>query len=550
MIQLGIKRTTALLASLACMAGADSDQLMISLGGFLHCPLEKTPDAFNAGYAMYPTIWSLVETHPGKAYQSGLVGTWMRPQNDDNPAMTIGSEKDEGGIGYTTIEGGSGVWRHNHFPTKTPKFQMGGVALSFKGIANGPGFGKGTDWTTDRGRYGVAQLSPWIVFPPDGLNFKQGEFGKVYGYGYHPLPLTPKKSVTDGRDVPTGNHSWTLFVNTKTFKGPIAFFTPHFWSRHTLDYPNLHGKYFDSRPSKSNASVSIETQTIPAIQATDQKGDTYARVTTITFPLDSQGRSHLMTTRMNFSKSALWDSVEAWFAGGPVASGKFDPAGVNTSKVLEHNSCGWKFFVKTDGERTSYPIMWNDFAQRAVEDDYTLSFQWHKKLTQQDKRSGVVKLPEYYKLEMIGKDKGRWHPIEPGQVPYETGLRQLDTQDFYTGQNPDDPWTTPEEADSAWKKPGPAAGPFTAKLGDGSTLTYYWYKFRDQPAMHFADLSDQELDDLQARVELMHRYWKKDGEYLPAPKRGELVEFDPALIVSPPRGLEIGYVPIATDQRY
>ncbi len=544
------KHLVVLFVSAAVLVQAENRQRMISLGGYLRCPLEKVPETFDAGYAMYSTIWPLVETHPGKSYQSGLVGTWLRPQNDDNPRMTVGSEK-TGGIGYTTIEGGSGVWRHNHFPTKTPKFQMGGVALSFKGIANGPGFGKGRDWNRDQGKYGVAQLSPWIVFPLDGLNFKQGECGRVFGYGYHPLPLTPKKNVTDGRDVPTGNHSWTLFVNTRTFKGPIAFFTPYFWSRHTLEYPALHGKYFDSRPSGSNSSVSIETQFIPAVQAVDRKGGIYARLAPVTFPLDADGQSHLMTSRMNFSKAALWDAVEAWFQGGPAASGKFSPEGVYTARIQDRNGCGWKFTERRGGEKIQWPIAWDEFAQRAETGDaYTLSFEWNRTLTQQDKRRGVVTLPEYYQLVMSGGNKGKWHPVAPGRVPAETGLRQLRTEDFYTGKNPDAPWTTPEDSESAWKNPGPAAGPFKARLGDGSTLTYYWYKFRDQPAMHFADLSDQELDDLQLKIELIHQHWKKDGEYLPAPKRGELVEFDPALLVTPPKGLEIGYVPIAVDQRF
>lgn len=33
------------------------------------------------------------------------------------------------------------------------------------------------------------------------------------------------------------------------------------------------------------------------------------------------------------------------------------------------------------------------------------------------------------------------------------------------------------------------------------------------------------------------------------PQKGELASMDPALIVKPPKGLEIGYVPIVTGQR-
>jgi hypothetical protein len=48
---------------------------------------------------------------------------------------------------------------------------------------------------------------------------------------------------------------------------------------------------------------------------------------------------------------------------------------------------------------------------------------------------------------------------------------------------------TPEAPDSSFKKPGPAAGPFKSHLGDGSMVTYYWYRFADQPALLNADLT-------------------------------------------------------------
>ena len=53
---------------------------------------------------------------------------------------------------------------------------------------------------------------------------------------------------------------------------------------------------------------------------------------------------------------------------------------------------------------------------------------------------------------------------------------------------------------------------------------------------------------MQKRVELLHRHWTKDRNYLAPPASGELADIDPALIVTPPPGLEVGYVPIVTRQ--
>jgi hypothetical protein len=92
------------------------------------------------------------------------------------------------------------------------------------------------------------------------------------------------------------------------------------------------------------------------------------------------------------------------------------------------------------------------------------------------------------------------------------------------------------------------AGPFKAHPGDGSVVTYYWYRFADQPALLNADLTDKEREDMQKRVEKLHRHWKKDREYLAPPTIGKLADIDPALMVTPPRDLEVGYVPVVTRQ--
>lgn len=47
---------------------------------------------------------------------------------------------------------------------------------------------------------------------------------------------------------------------------------------------------------------------------------------------------------------------------------------------------------------------------------------------------------------------------------------------------------------------------------------------------------------------MLHRHWTMEHEYLPPPLTGKLAKIDPALILTPPAGLEVGYVPIATRQ--
>jgi hypothetical protein len=74
------------------------------------------------------------------------------------------------------------------------------------------------------------------------------------------------------------------------------------------------------------------------------------------------------------------------------------------------------------------------------------------------------------------------------------------------------------------------------------------FKFADQPAMLNADLTPEEREVVQRRVEMLHRAWTKDRNYLAPPDVGTLASLDPALILTPPRGMKAGYVPIATRQ--
>ena len=95
-----------------------------------------------------------------------------------------------------------------------------------------------------------------------------------------------------------------------------------------------------------------------------------------------------------------------------------------------------------------------------------------------------------------------------------------------------------------------AAGPFNIELVDGSIVTYSWYRFIDQPALNRFNWSQAKREKLQDLVENIHSEWNVKKEFMSAPQLGELVALDSGLVLTPPKGLEIGFVPIATQQSY
>lgn len=516
-------------------ARAPSKPIPGELSGYLLVPHERVPSDYNAGFSMYVAAWPLLRHYPGSDFQSGLPGTWMFAQ-EDTPLK---------GEHYSDIEGGLGWWRDTRFATTTPKFIMGGVALNFREWANGPGAGKGRDWDNPAGHYAIAQLSPWLLWPPDGLNVKQGAAGELFGYGYLPLPLAAPKATTNGKDIPTGGQCWTLFLNTGNFKGPVAFFTPYFWSKPTLDHPEFAGKFLDARPSDPNKALQMETQYIPASFAKDAHGNEYARIAPVNFPRDAKGDSVLVHRMTAYKRDALWTAVQKWFEGGAPASGTFDANHAATHTFNAQGDSTWRLHPPSTPDDQRHPLNWRSFATPVAIDQFTYGYRWSDAAV--TPKGKVTTLPEYFRLGTDTHSKPQWQAVRAAEVPPETGLHKLSFRRPRQAQRPE-PYVTPDAADSSWKKPGPAAGPFTRTLADGSVVTYSWYRFADQPSMLNADLSPAEREEVQRRVELIHRHWAKDRDYLPPNTTGTLAQIDPALLVTPPKGLEAGYVPIVTRQ--
>ena len=180
---------------------------------------------------------------------------------------------------------------------------------------------EGRDWQEPAGKYAVAQLTLAASRWPESSRHLR----RLFGYGYLPLPLTAAKATTGGKNVPTGDNCWTLFLNTRNFKGPVCFFTPYFWSHSAEVNPDYAGLLLDSRPSAPNKPFQMETQYVPAALSVDEKGETYARVAPTSFPVGPDGSTVVLHRLTSYNKKALWDDVKAWFEGGSAVSGAIDP---------------------------------------------------------------------------------------------------------------------------------------------------------------------------------------------------------------------------------
>lgn len=503
------------------------------LHGYIGFGIEKLPPegGYSAGMGFYAAVWPLVD-QPLANFQIGLPSCWIQPDNSDNKDQPLAPEgtrarkwKERGptwGSVFQTIEGGLGYWAGNHFRYGPPKFSMNSTPQCYDYEVASPGwsFFYSNEALPDN-RLGIAQLSNRLLIPPDALPFQGNPNGEFLGYTWMALPFT---DPTSG-DPPTGDQSWTCFLSAANFKGPIAYYIPETWSKigKLFNYPFLYGRGLDARPGIMGGGA-MEINTVPRFDARDTNGTVYSKLPKLQWPVDAEGRAFLVQDVTYYSKAALYDAFKSWRDGGLACSGRFDQKGAFRPKLNTRTTRYDQAGKRLVGVERS-------FDTRIFEGN-VWGLQW---FTNDIAAKGVF--PQYYKH--VGEERVA---VPASEVPAETRLL---TQKFKLAKV-GVPYTSPTVG--AWAKPGPRLGPFTAKLVDGSVVTYSWYRFVDQPSFQQYDWSAETKAKLQAFVEKLHSNWPTNRDYMAPPTRGKLVALDPALLVTPPSGLEVGYVPIVTGQ--
>ncbi len=491
---------------------------------------------FTAGMGFYAAVWPLIN-QPLANFQIGLPGSWVTPDNSDNKDQPLAPEgtlarkwKERGptwGSVFQTLEGGLGYWAGNHFRYGPPKFSLNSTPQCYDYELASPGwsFFYQNEALPDN-RLGIAQLSNRLLIPPDALPFQGNPNGEFLGYTWMALPFTDPTTATSD-DPPTGDQSWTCFVSAANFKGPMAYYIPETWSKiaKIFNYPFLHGRGLDTRPGTMGGGA-MEINTVPRFDSQDAHGVTYSKIPQLQFPVDAEGRAVLVQDVTYYSKAALYDGFKAWRNGGPACSGQFGNHGT------------WKPKLKTQTTRFDQSGKHMIGVEHSFDTKIFPGNVWGLQWTTNNNLATPGQFPQYYKH--VGQERVA---VPASAVPAETKLLNKE----FRLATPGVQYTSPTNA-GAWTKPGAKRGPFTARLVDGSVVTYYWYRFIDQPSFQQYAWTAEKKAKLQAFVERIHTTWPIDRDYMPPPTRGKLAAFDPALLVTPPNGLEVGYVPIVTRQ--
>ncbi len=497
--------------------------------------LDKIPSQFRSGFSWYSTAWPLTETVI-EGMQLGLSGTWITPNNElearsiaqqvcANGADWIRADTINNTVGrgfdlMQTIEGSLGWWGNQKFKTPMPKFTIGPTHDCYANQLQGPGwnffgYALGND-PTPRNRTGLVQISNMMLIPPDGLTLEPDYTGVQVGYSWLSLPLPTFDHIYNNM---AGENSWTMFVNSKNFKGPLAFIAPQFWADGVITNPIQKGLTLDIKNARMGA-LSAEWASIPFYKYTDKTGDIFTKIPSLRFPVDANGNFALSRNLTAYSSAAISDGYRTSMASGNPLPLSTNPSGI-FSPLLNASSRAVYQEGKVLGNLTQL------LSVRTLESRSAYGFSF----------SGTTRLadiPQYYK-EVTGARVAITEAQAPAALIAANFGTSMQTSS-YVYREPT--W---------WKQSPAASGDFTSNLRDGSQVVYRWYKFADQPSLQRFELNSTEKANLQAAIEKIQVEWS-NFSLMKDPTSGTLASFDEGLMVTPPKGLEVGYVPIVVKQ--
>lgn len=491
------------------------------------------PESFGSGFGWYSTLWALTATKVDNL-QLGLSSTWIVPNNKNVSASTAqklcetgtnsmvkeeASNPNNGTFGlylFQTIEGSLGWWGEEKFRTAYPKYMANVTQNCYTTELATPGWGFFKEAPTAREQTGLIQISNQILMPPDGMVFQRDDAAPQLGVTWHSLNL-PRFDHAFGSQA--GDNSWTLFMNSSNFKGPLVFVAPQFWVDGSISNPLQKNLTMDMK-SGSVGGLASEWASIPYYKYVDSTGKIYTKIPDLEFPVDSNGDFSISRDFRAYSSKAISSSLSSALGG----TGNL-PTALTNQEIYVGKLVGSSPKVYQEGKTLG--TLSELLSVKTFDGGNAYGFSVPGK-------SGLVKLAQYF--------------VESGNTKVEVPAAQA-PEALVKASFGDPQFKSPYvyQYPSWWDASPSSSSDFTADLSDGSQVVYRWYKFVDQPAFQRFELTTTEKANLQSAVIKMQTEWAHSA-LMSEPTKGSLAKFDQGMLVTPPKGLEFGYVPIVIKQ--
>ena len=501
------------------------------VGAGLQTPV---PESFGSGFGWYSTLWALTATRVDNL-SLGLSSTWIIPNNKTVSASTAqklcdtstaeaikndASNPNNGTFGLLlmqSIEGSLGWWNGQKFSTAYPKYMPNVTQNCYTTQLATPGWGFFKETPTAREQTGLIQISNQILMPPDGMVFQRDDSAPQLGVTWHSLNL-PRFDHAFGSQA--GNNSWTLFMNSSNFKGPLVFVAPQFWVDGSISNPLQKNLTLDVKSGYSTGGIASEWNSTPYYRYVDSTGKIYTKIPELQFPVDSNGDFSIGRDFRAYSSKAISSSLKSALIGTGNLPTALTNQEIYAGKLVANSP-------KIYQEGKTLGTLSELLSTKTFDSDNAYGFSAPGK-------SGMIKLPQYFLESENTKVEIPAAQAPEALVRASFGNPQFNS--FFVYQYP-----------SWWDASPSASSDLTTDLSDGSQVVYRWYKFVDQPALQRFELNSSEKANLQSAIEKMQKEWAHSA-LMSEPTKGSLATFDQGMLVTPPKGLEYGYVPIVIKQ--
>ena len=528
-------------------------QMLGQLEGLEHHPTDEP----GAGKLIFNRVYRAFKYGLEYGQQFGVFGSWLSS------------------IGNNSIEGGLWVNPKTAGPHYYPTLHLAGVGDTYHGcndVQMGSGLYErfiGDRWLT------MTQISNAILSVP-GVNI---------AFDKNQAPYTKDNGIWVGSgwtyldlNHPRDFKFWMSFIETSSYQGPVNGYMPEHWNWvdpekvSNGNYAENKARYgdrfgtFATKGSSQNWGNGNERIGLSALKLSE---DTYF-APAAKLP-NSKDREYLIAHPQSISQS----DIESYSLSlvGEKSSGTVIPATEKDFfRVNESTHNQLRIKEKINGEdhywhiEPNYEIGYEGALGYVEWDNSTPELR-----TFNESQNGYVyvrKLNDNWVVEDNASDEYKNRPHL-----YQTELIDA-PDDFVRVPRVDHRFFSYRERDTTnpdfknWDVAGKKR--YDVKLQNGSTATYVWFRFIDQPALktarqnHPETYTDAYLELLQSHIEKIHikinensRVDPKNPVFInyrkssnPDNKDPHLAKVDSGQLVVPPAGYEVGYVPVVISVYY
>jgi len=479
-------------------------------------------------------------------------------------------EEDKCGV-RGSIEGGMGYWMYS---VETPhvKWMLPGATNANYEIFGGTFLNDRPQPCTTLG--GAVRISNNILIPNSFVHFDQGSDG-IDGFLGYMLTRTPigKRSAEDNANY------WTIIIDALNFSGPVMYMSAWFWDSRINWHPKS-VSWSDHRALIAYIAQGFEGS-IGSYVLTSPEDEKWIRTNRIAFPQDEgSDTTTLFTGHSQFDIDWAAEAMEPMLSGtGSSESQKashilqsYETNRVTPDCTTPGKFAAWGLETDETEDEPEEDIGGFGIGDKVPDDASYLeasnAASCHTRLTLDTKKlqcdTGFCESRKYIQQKKKG---AKYFPRESKKVPKYI-RNALDLLEFQPTKLNDGKYLGPpaETEKVCFETPGPSPSDprlYCTRTQSGTWLGFKWYRFIDQPELNqvFASMKESERNIarcyMQARIERLHEAQTSGGgipRWFDAPQGSSdlpktKVAIDPALLLTPPAGLEKGFVPIPLFER-